>query len=87
MLPTPLTEIFIVNNTRHDDFTRQHNDLHIEIGLKENMTLIFMSVNFRHGGYVHFRGIRANLNFGKNSFRNKKIKRANVTKSYPIAYS
>ena len=24
-----------------------------------------MSVNFRHGGYVHFRGIRANLNFGK----------------------
>ena len=50
--------------------------------------LIFMSVNFRHGGYVHFRGIRANLNFEKNKvFETKKIKRANVTKSYPIASS
>ena len=34
-----------------------------------------MSVNFRHGGYVHFREIRANLNFGKNKvFETKKIK-------------
>ena len=34
MLPTPLCDLFIVNNTRHDHFTRQHNDLHINIGLK-----------------------------------------------------
>ena len=27
MLPTLLTELFIVNNTRHDHFTRQHNNL------------------------------------------------------------
>ena len=47
-----------------------------------------MSVNFRHGGYVHFRGIRANLNCGKNKvFETKQNKRANVTKSYPIASS
>ena len=46
-----------------------------------------MSVNFRHGGYVHFRGIRANLNFGKNKVLEKKKKEANVTKSYPIASS
>ena len=29
----------------------------------------------RHGGYVHFRGIRANLNFGKNKvFETNKLK-------------
>ena len=41
MLPTPLTELFIVNNTRHDHFTRQHNDLHIDIGIKENVYRLF----------------------------------------------
>ena len=49
------------------------NNIRLETSTKEqkrtaiiDATLIFMSVNFRHGGYVHFRGIRANLNFGKN---------------------
>ena len=41
MLPTPLSDLFIVNNTRHDYFTRQHNDLHIAIGLKENVYRLF----------------------------------------------
>ena len=40
MLPTPLSDLFIVNNTRHDHFTRQH-DLHIYIGLKENVYRLF----------------------------------------------
>ena len=26
MLPTPLTELFIVSNTIHDHFARQHNN-------------------------------------------------------------
>ena len=44
MLPTPLSDSFIVNNTRHNHFTRQHNDLHIDIGLKNMFTdyLVFM---------------------------------------------
>ena len=37
MLPTPLNDLFIVNNTRHDDFIKQHYDLHIDMGLKENV--------------------------------------------------
>ena len=37
MLPTPLTELFIVNNTMHNHFARQHNNLHIDIGLIENI--------------------------------------------------
>ena len=41
ILPTPLSNLFIVNNTRHDHFTRQHNDLHIDIGLKENVYRLF----------------------------------------------
>ena len=38
MLPTPLSNLFIVNNTRHDHFTGQHNDLHIDNGLKKMST-------------------------------------------------
>ena len=41
MLPTPLSDLFIVNNTRHAHFTRQHNDLHIDIGRKENVYRLF----------------------------------------------
>ena len=48
MLPTPLTELFIVNNTRHDHFTRQHNDLHIDIGLKE---IVYRLFSF-HGTHI-----------------------------------
>ena len=48
MLPTSLTELFIVNNTMYDQFTRQHNDLHIDIGLKENVYRLFIF----HGTYI-----------------------------------
>ena len=41
MLSTPLTELFIVNNTMHDHFARQHNNLHIDIGFKKNMYRLF----------------------------------------------
>ena len=41
MLPTPLTNLFIANNKIHGHFTRQHNDLHIDIGLKENVYRLF----------------------------------------------
>ena len=37
MLPTPLSDLFIVNNKRHAHFTKQHTDLHIDIGIKENV--------------------------------------------------
>ena len=35
ILPTPLGGLFIVNNTMYAYFTRQHNDLHVDIGMKE----------------------------------------------------
>ena len=41
ILPTPLSELFIVNNTRYAHFTRQHNDLHVDIGLKEGVYKLF----------------------------------------------
>ena len=37
ILPTPLSDLFIVYNTRHEYFIRQHNDLHVDIGLKEGV--------------------------------------------------
>ena len=41
VLPTSLSNLFIVNNTRRDHFTRQHNDIHIDIGVKENVYRLF----------------------------------------------
>ena len=41
ILATPLSELFIVNNTRYAYFTRQHNDLHVNIGLKEGVYKLF----------------------------------------------
>ena len=41
ILPTPLSDLFIVNNTRYKFFTRQHNDLHVDIGLKEGVYKLF----------------------------------------------
>ena len=35
ILPTPLNGLFRINNTRYEYFTRQHNDLHVDIGLKK----------------------------------------------------
>ena len=37
MQQTPISDLCIVNNTMHDHFTRQHNDLHIDIGLEEKV--------------------------------------------------
>ena len=41
ILPTPLSELFIVNNTRYEYFTRQPNDVHVDIGLKEGVYKLF----------------------------------------------
>ena len=41
ILPTPLNDLFRVNNTRYEYFTRQHNDLHVDIGLKEGVYKLF----------------------------------------------
>ena len=41
ILPTPLSELFIVNNTRYAYITRQHNDLHVDIGLKDGVYKLF----------------------------------------------
>ena len=41
ILPTPLSDLFIVNNTRYEFFTRQHNDLYVDIGLKEGVYKLF----------------------------------------------
>ena len=41
ILLTPLNNLFRVNNTRYEYFTRQHNDLHINIGLKEGVYKLF----------------------------------------------
>ena len=41
ILRTPLSDLFIVNNTRYEYFTRQHNDLHVDIGLKEGVYKLF----------------------------------------------
>ena len=41
ILPTPLSDLFIVNNTRYEYFTRQHNYLHADIGLKEGVYTLF----------------------------------------------
>ena len=41
ILPTPLSELFIVNNTIYEYFTTQHNDLQVDIGLKEGVYKLF----------------------------------------------
>ena len=32
ILPTPLNDLFIINTTLYNYFTRQHNDLNVDIG-------------------------------------------------------
>ena len=41
ILPTPLSDLFTVNNTRYEYFTRQHNYLRVDIGLKEGVYTLF----------------------------------------------
>ena len=38
ILPTPLNDLF---NTMYEYFTRQHNDLHVDISLKEGVYKLF----------------------------------------------
>ena len=40
-LPSPLNDLFTVNNTPHNHFTRQHADLHVNTGLRENLYSFF----------------------------------------------
>ena len=49
ILSTSLSELFIVNNTRYAYFTRQHNDLHVDIGLKEGVYKLFSFMVFISG--------------------------------------
>ena len=37
LLSSPLNDLFTVNNTQHNHFTRQHADLHVNTGLRENV--------------------------------------------------
>ena len=41
ILPSPLNDLFAVNDTHHNYYTRQHKDVHTNIGLKENIYRLF----------------------------------------------
>ena len=41
MLPSPINELFITNNTVHNYNTRQRNNLHIQIGNGEEVYRLF----------------------------------------------
>ena len=41
LLPSPLNDLFTVNNTQHNHFTRQHADLHVNTGVRENVYRLF----------------------------------------------
>ena len=41
LLPSPLNDLFTVNNTQHNHFTRQHPDSHVNTGLRENVYRLF----------------------------------------------
>ena len=48
ILTSPLNDLFTVNNTQHNHYTRQHADLHVYTGLRENVYSLF---NF-HGIHI-----------------------------------
>ena len=48
ILPTPLSDLVILNNTMYVYFSRQHNDSHVDIGLKECIYKLFST----HGIYI-----------------------------------
>ena len=37
LLPSPLNDLFTVNNTEHNHVSRQHTDLHGNTGLRDNI--------------------------------------------------
>ena len=41
ILPAPLSDFFLVNNIKYDYFTRQHNDLYVNIGLQKCVYKLF----------------------------------------------
>ena len=41
LLPSPLHDLFTVNNTHHNHFTIQHADLHVNTGLRDNVYRFF----------------------------------------------
>ena len=41
ILTSPLNDLFTVNNTQHNHYTRQHADLHVNTGLRENVYSLF----------------------------------------------
>ena len=55
ILPTPLNDLFIVNNTRHEYFTRQHNDLHVDIWLKEGVYNLFSFYGIHIWNHISFK--------------------------------
>ena len=41
ILTSPLNDLFTVNNTQHNHYTRQHADLHVNTGSRENVYSLF----------------------------------------------
>ena len=41
ILPSPINDLFTVNNTHHNYYTKQNNDLHINRGRRENVNRLF----------------------------------------------
>ena len=41
ILPSPINDLFTVNNVHHNYYTSQNNDLHINRGRKENVYRLF----------------------------------------------
>ena len=41
IVTSPLNDLFTVNNTHHNHYTRQHEDLHVNTGLRENVYSLF----------------------------------------------
>ena len=41
LLPSSLNDLFTVNNTKHNHFTRQHADLHVNTGLRKNVYIYY----------------------------------------------
>ena len=78
ILPTPLSDLFIVNNTRHEYFTRQHNDLHVDIWLKEGFYNLFSFYGIHIWNHISIKkSIDAShacfKNFSKNYIKNNSI--------------
>ena len=70
ILPTPLSGLFIVNNTRHEYFIRQHIDLHVDIGLKEDIYHLFRFRGIDIWNHISKKNIDASYACFKNLSKN-----------------